>query len=146
MSSIEVVISILIIVLITATLLYTFNPKAGIGVKRNSQRTDDVESILNAVKRMIKDDNGRVPDGIPLGDDCFDSRAQICKTDAVDCTGLVEVKGLDQDGVYLPSIPVDPSSSESSGAGYNIIQNESGLVTVCAPLSENGEKISISSK
>ena len=79
-----------------------------------------------------------------MGDDCTHKRAQICKTGAPDCTELVEMKGFGETGVYLQSIPVDPSSNSVNGTGYNIIQNDSGLITVCAPLAEFGEEIKLS--
>lgn len=143
-SSLEMGLSILLIIIITSVLMYYFNPSKGIYLKRNKQRNDDVALILNSVSRYISDNGNVIPNSIPIGGDCNHKRAQICKTGAPDCTELVDMKEYGDTGVYLQSIPVDPSSKSVNGTGYNIVQNESGLITVCAPLAELGEKISLS--
>ena len=51
--------------------------------------------------------------------------------------------GLAVGAAYLVSIPVDPSSTSTNGAGYRIAKTVNNRVTVCAPLAEQGATISV---
>lgn len=143
-SSIELAICIFLIVGISAALVFIFNPVKRISEKRNETRTEDLTNIVNAITSYAKDNSGAMPQNIPVGDNCKEAQFEICKTGAADCKDKVVLSGLTNAEKYLTDIPVDPKNDSQTGTGYNIVQNESGRITVCAPKSELGVDISLS--
>lgn len=143
-SSIEMGISLLVIVAICTVLVLYFNPVKKIVDNRNNQRTEDLTKILNALTVYSKDNNGTLPDGIPVSESCSESEFEMCKSNGADCSGLVVLNGFSDNEKYGSPLPVDPKNNSANGTGYNIVQNQSGRVTVCAPKAEMGTEVSIS--
>ncbi|MCC7289866.1 type II secretion system protein [bacterium] len=143
-SSVEMGVTVILILAVMSIIVLYFNPSKMVSQKRNDQRTDDVTEILNALTQYAGDNNGTLPEGIPVSDECTRSEYELCKTGAADCSNKVVLSGFSSQLEYLPSMPVDPKSRSTNGTGYNIVQNESGRVTVCAPLSELGTTVSLS--
>jgi hypothetical protein len=127
--------------LIVAAVMIT-NPAQKLSQQRNDQRTDDVTAISNALSEYAIDNEGTLPQEIPVSNECEDGTNEICRTGGADCSGLVQLNSLTKEEEYLVSIPVDPQQKDSKGTGYHIVQNESGRVTICAPLAELDAEIS----
>jgi hypothetical protein len=103
---------------------------------RDSQRRSDVATILNAIYQYAWDNSGAFPAAFPP------APTEICSMQN-DCDGLVDLHTLTD--VYLTSIPLDPSvEAGSEGAGYTILKNADGTVTVAAPNAEGDNPISSS--
>ncbi|OGG47798.1 hypothetical protein A2671_00985 [Candidatus Kaiserbacteria bacterium RIFCSPHIGHO2_01_FULL_49_13] len=90
---------------------------------RNKERQVAVQAILDAVYRYSLD-TGTAPISIPL------ASAEICRTNASDCRGLVDLGMLTRDSQYLREIPVDPKGASANGTGYWIEKTLAGKVTV----------------
>jgi Tfp pilus assembly protein FimT len=136
-SAVEMGICFLVVIVIISVLVFVFNPGKALAEKRNSQRRGDIQKIVDDVSKYAAEHGGVLPKGIPISKECKGSEFELCKMEAKDCNGLVKVDGL-------ATLPVDPKSDNKNGAGYNLVQNETGRITVCAPKSELNESISLS--
>lgn len=136
-SAVEMGICFLVAIVIISVLVFVFNPGKKLAEKRNTQRRTDIQRIVDDVSKYASEHGGVLPSGIPVSKDCKGSEFEICKTDAKDCNGLVKVGGLQ-------TLPEDPKSENKNGVGYNLVQNETGRITACAPKAELNESISLS--
>jgi prepilin-type N-terminal cleavage/methylation domain-containing protein len=125
---IEILVVIGLIAILAAIVLIAINPGRQFAQARNSQRTSNVEAILNAIGQYTADNKGDLP-SIPSGE-----------IDEDLCDDLVPT--------YLPALPTDPAS-DSDGAsittcstigvgdvGYTVTQS-GGRITVTAPDTES---------
>ncbi len=141
---------ILLVVAALATLagivILAINPAKQLGETRNAQRRVDANTILNAVYQYAIDNSGSLPGpgSIATSADCAGVAAhEICKTDAVSCTGLVDLDDLTANETYLVALPSDPTGSSTNGTGYHIAKSANSRVTLCAPSAEQGASISV---
>ncbi len=102
---------------------------------RNWQRRTDVKNIANAVFFYKKAHKYELPPGIPL-----DTPMEICATNARDCTGMVDFRGLLKS--YLNPLPRDPQAPKGGdGTGYFIYRDWKEKIYVSAPSAEEGWRI-----
>ena len=140
---IEILLVIALIAILAGITIIAINPARQYNQSENTQRQSHINSILNAVTQYAVDNNGSVPPDIPIATDCAVSTSyQICRQ-GVTCSIGVDLSPLTASETYLVSIPVDPESTSTEGTGYNIIKSANGRITVCAPLAELGETISV---
>ncbi len=138
---IEILIVIGIIAILSSIVIIAVNPARQFAQARDTKRQSDVNAILNAVYQYAVGNNGALPSAITL------APTEICKDD-VSCTGLINLHtslvGATQ--IYLVSIPMDPScptACATNGAGYTIVRNANGRITVSAPDAEIAASISV---
>lgn len=141
-SGIEMGIVIFLSIFITSLLVFLFNPSKNISEKRNDIRLDNITKISNAISQY-SDEKGKLPETIPISEKCKGEKYEICKTGSANCEGKVDLNILTVDNAYFVTIPVDPKNTSLSGTGYNVVQNGSGRVTICAPKAELGVNISL---
>jgi len=125
---IEILVVIGIIAILAAIVLVALNPARQFAQARNSQRTSNVNAILNAVGQFIADNQGQVPTEITgTEQNISDGAADLC-------SDLVPA--------YMPALPADPDvggefedcSGSWGDTGYTIIQDgTTDRITVCAP-------------
>lgn len=138
----EVLLVVAVIAILAGIVIIAINPGKNLGDTRNSQRSSDVTTILNAVYQYSID-NGSVPTTIPS------SATEICSTTGASCTtpAAIDLGVLTTSGKYLVAIPSDPQCPAvclSNGAGYTIYKDSSnGRITVAAPDAESGKTISV---
>ena len=133
-------IAIGLIIVATIVAIY-FNPFGMTAQVRNEQREADISAISDALVAYSKDNQGTLPEGIPVSNQCSSDSNGICAT-GKGCTGLVDLSALTKESKYLEKLPRDSKVEGENLTGYNIVQNESGRVTVCAPLAEEDKEIS----
>ena len=136
---IEVLVVIGILAVLFAIVLIAINPARQFAQANNTQRRNDVNSILNAVHQYMADNRGTVPAGITT------STQNVADTGANFCTDVVTR--------YLAALPADPSNSNGApitncGAafdtGYTIVRSATdNRITVAAPQAELGETIGV---
>lgn len=139
----EVLLVVAIIAILAGIVIIAINPNRNLGDTRNSQRSADVSTILNAVYQFALDNNGTLPAGIPTAPTVA---AEICATGTASCGTLVNLSGLTTNGRYLVSLPQDPQcpgACAADGIGYTIVQDANGRVTVSAPDAELGRNITV---
>ena len=136
----EVLLVVAIIAILAGIVIIAINPNKNLGDTRNSQRSADVNTILNGVYQYALDNNGTVPASITA------SPTEVCKTGAGSCTGLVDLSVVTNSGKYLVAMPTDPqcpTGCNANGVGYQISKDANNRVTVTAPNAEQGKTISV---
>lgn len=138
----EVLLVVAVIAILAGIVIVAINPGKNLADTRNSQRSTDVTTILNAVYQYSLD-NGSIPAAITT------SATEICATGATPCTALIDLSVLTTAGKYLVALPKDPqctstpSTCLTNGIGYMIVKDANGRITVSAPDAEN-KTISVS--
>lgn len=134
----EVLLVVAIIAILAGIVIIAINPGKNLGDSRNSQRSADVNTIINGVYQYSLDSNGVLPATITV------TATEICATAAASCTGLVDLAVLSTAGKYLVSIPKDPQCATAcavNGTGYRIAKDVNGRLSVTAPSAEQGKTI-----
>lgn len=144
----EVLLVVAIIAILAGIVIIAINPGKNLGDTRNSQRSADVNTIMNGTYQYILDNNGNLPAvGARAGAVAISTTAtEICTTTAVSCTGLVDLAVLTTSGKYLVAIPADPqcpTGCNANGTGYKIAKDANGRLIVNAPNAEQGKTISV---
>ena len=102
---------------------------------RNAQRRSDVNMIMNAIHQYAFDNADAFPMTIPTG-----KTTSICKT-RTPCAGASLDALLES---YLVTIPQDPlQDADAVTSGYTIRIENSGKITIDAPLAEQGTSITV---
>lgn len=134
----EILLVVAAIAILAGIVIIAINPTKQLGDTRNSQRSIDVNTILNAVYQYALDNNGTLPAGIST------TQTEICKTGAGSCTGLVSLTELTTNEKYLTAIPIDPNGTcAANGVCYEIKKTANNRVTVVAPDAEQSKTISV---
>lgn len=138
----EVLLVVAIIAILAGIVIIAINPNKNLGDSRNSQRSADVNTILNAVYQYSLDNNGALPTGVPTT-----PAKEICATGTASCgASLVDLTVLTTSGKYLVKVPVDPqcpTGCATDGVSYTIVKDANNRVTVAAPKAEQGKTISV---
>lgn len=100
------------------------------GGARDAERKSDIAVILSAVYQYALDNNNQLPSAITT------TPTEICRTGASSCAGLTDLAVLTTNQKYLPSMPIDPTSSSTVSTNYVISKNVNNRVTIVAPLTE----------
>ncbi len=137
---IELLVVIGIIAILASVVIVALNPARQFAQARNTQRSSNVNAILNAIGQNMADNRG----------------IWTCAAGAIPstATNMVNTGGYNIGGclvsTYLPSMPFDPSATGAHwtdatdyNAGYSVAQDAAGRVTVTAPAQELGQVISV---
>lgn len=136
----EVLLVVAIIAILAGIVIIAINPGKNLGDSRNSQRSADVNTIINGVYQYALDTNGTIPTSVTT------TPTEVCATGAASCTGLVDLGVLTASGKYLVSIPKDPqcpTGCATNGTGYRIAKDANNRLIVTAPSAEQGKTISV---
>ena len=145
---IEILVVIGIIALLAAIVIIAINPARQFAQARNSQRTSNLNAILNAVGQRIADNKGLFPSATGCATPTVGTTYTIgigSGTFLAPATALIDMSCLTP--TYIPSqLPIDPStgvwtSATAYNTQYNITLDTNGRWTVCAP---NGAESAIS--
>jgi len=151
----EVLLVVAIIAILAGIVIIAINPGKNLGDARNSQRSADVNTIINGVYQYELDNNGTLPaigarTGAVAIPTAPTAAVEICNTATTTCTGLVDLAVLTTAGKYVVSIPVDPqapsgcsSGCGANGTGYKIQKDANGRLIVTSMSAEQGKTISV---
>lgn len=127
---IEILVVIGIIAVLALIVLVAINPARQFALARNTQRTSNIQAILNAVGQRMVDNKG-------IFNGATGCTAAIPTTTTptimVGQSGGFDLACLAP--TYISSIPFDPNPNlgTASSTGYTITADANGRVTVCAP-------------
>ena len=149
---IEILVVIGIIAILATIVIIAINPARQFAQSRNTQRTANVQAILNAVGQRMVDNKGKF-DGVGIdGKTCptlpssavaiasplatSPAAAQAIVTTAT--AGKIDFSCLTP--TYISALPTDPSGPTSPDIGYSVVQDNStgagGRITVFSPTLE----------
>ena len=135
---VEVLLVVVIIAILAAIVIVAINPGRQISQSNNTQRSSDVQAILNAVHQSAIDNRGVFPTGITATATVVGSG-----TGQIDiCSDLVPT--------YIAEMPFDPTATgaaytdcTSYNTGYTIMLDANSRLTVAAPGAELSATISV---
>lgn len=135
---IEILLVVAAIAILAGIVIVAINPSKQLGDTRNAQRRSDVNTILNAISQYSVDNNGLLPSGVST------TTAEICSSSVAtsSCGGLADLSVLTTNGKYLVKIPDEPQKTNANGAGYQVVRDANGRITVTAQFPEQGATIS----
>ena len=139
---IEILVVIGIIAILAAVVIIAINPARQFAQARDTQRSSNVNAILNAVWQRMVDNKGvwTVADGC---DDLPTSALPIALGVASGTVGVVDLEPC-LVPTYLPSMVSDPSTATATDSGYTVMKTAGvGRVTVAAPGAEINIPISL---
>lgn len=131
---IEILIVIGIIAILAAIVIIAINPAKQFAQARNSQRTSNVNAILNAIGQRIADNRGTFPGPFTIGGVTYTCPTLPAAATTVDSAG--GGAGINLDCLvptYMPILTVDPSNPTVPSTGYTVEVDTAGRVKVCAP-------------
>jgi prepilin-type N-terminal cleavage/methylation domain-containing protein len=138
---IEVLIVVGILAILAGIVLVAINPQKQFEKANDTQRSSNVNAVLNAIGQYTIDQKGALPSAIPTGA----SNAALIANSGVDLCALLVPD-------YLPALPADPTKTSDQAitkndcgnydTGYTIYK-ENDRVTVSAPSTEGGTVISV---
>ncbi|MEZ4156542.1 MAG: type II secretion system protein [Candidatus Paceibacterota bacterium] len=135
---IELLVVIGIIAILASVVIVALNPARQFAQARNTQRSSNVNAILNAIGQNMADNNGNwtcAAGALPS------TAATMTDTGGYDIAGCLVT-------TYLPSMPYDPTggsftSTTTYDTAYQVVQDSAGRVTVSAPLAELSQTIAV---
>lgn len=141
---IEILVVIGIIAILAAIVLIAINPARQFAQSRDSQRTSNVNAILNAIGQRIADNKGLFGGSFTVGGTtytCVDMTTLAngttydisSSTDTLSGT-TVGLKCLTP--TYIPSFPTDPSYTTGTVTLYTLTKDTAGRITIAAPKAE----------
>ncbi|TSC82288.1 MAG: Uncharacterized protein G01um101420_452 [Parcubacteria group bacterium Gr01-1014_20] len=141
---IEILVVIGIIAVLAAVVLIAINPARQFAQARDSQRTSNVNAILNAIGQRIADNRGTFG-GTFAGLAC--PALPVPGLADVTLSILTDTSAADADSVglgclaptYMSAIPTDPTAFATPDTGYDLrIETiaEGGRLTLIAPANE----------
>ena len=137
---IEILVVIGIIAILATIVLIAINPARQFRQARDTQRTSNVNAILNAIGQSIADAKGTLPAGMPAAGTVADVPQALCEA-------LVPT--------YIPALPTDPTSTfkgatlvKAGGAnpGCEDLATGDAGYTVLLDTAANGGRINISAQ
>lgn len=136
---IEILVVIGIIAILAAVVIVALNPARQFAQARNSQRSSNVNTVLNAVSQRMIDNKGVW--NPTCGGDTVNLPATA--TNIGDGTGGTLELTSCITPTYVVSVPFDPSGGVAASTGYHIWQDADGRIHVRAPKAELGETIEV---
>jgi prepilin-type N-terminal cleavage/methylation domain-containing protein len=144
----EVLLVVAIIAILAGIVIIAINPGKNLGDSRNSQRSADVNTVINGTYQYVLDNNGNLPAvgsrtaAVAIGL----TPVEVCNSTATSCSGLVDLAVLTTAGKYLVAIPKDPqcpTNCNVNGTGYSIAKDANNRLTVAAMNPEQSKTISV---
>jgi len=135
---VEVLLVVVIMAILAAIVIVAINPGRQISQSNNTQRSSDVQAIMNAVHQSAIDNRGVFPSAITATATVVGSG--VGQIDI--CSDLVPT--------YIAEMPFDPTATGAAytdcttyNTGYTIMLDANSRLTVAAPTAELSATISV---
>jgi|GEM_PF-696638 len=131
---IELLVVIFIIAIVAAGVLYALSPARRIGESNDVRRKTELVAIAKAVE-LYTADHGKAPTELTYAGIVAGSKYVLCSSaGTLTCAGQTlacrVVDDTDFIGVYLPSLPIDPSKSATTDTGYYISRSNNNTLVL----------------
>ena len=135
---VELLVVIGILATLLAITLIAINPARQFSQSNNTQRSSNVNAILNAVHQYAADNRGSIPSGIATTVQRISNDSVTYPTFSDICADLITT--------YMAALPRDPSitggnitdCTSTYDTGYTIVRSSTdNRITVAAPLAES---------
>jgi prepilin-type N-terminal cleavage/methylation domain-containing protein len=137
---IEILVVVALIAILAAVTIVAINPGKNFADTRNTQRSADVSTILNAITQFTSEE-GRTIDDLGTIRTCGDAagRTKIGTTSSATAGEWANLQTNLVDE-YLVAVPKDPEGTDADTL-YEMCKTTGGRVEVHAPNAENGKVI-----
>lgn len=133
----EFIVTIGLMAILSAVILYFLNPAQQYAQARNNQRISNVNTIAEAIYQRIIDTHYNFANG------CASGVLPATTTQLGSGAGNYNIEPC-LVPTYIPTMPLDPSNGTSSATGYYIAYVSTTMIfTVSAPNAELGQSISV---
>jgi type IV pilus assembly protein PilA len=139
---IEILVVIGIIAILAAIVLVAINPARQFAQARDTQRSSNLNTILNAVGQRIADNKGIFAGEFTIGGITYrcgplpTTATNVNSTMAVDTTTATGNLGC-LSPTYIPALPTDPAGATAPDTGYDIYQDATtGRINVISSTTE----------
>lgn len=130
---IELLIVISILAIMASVSIVVLNAKRHIGEARNVRRDIDVQTLSLGLYQYALDNGGDYPNDITT------TPAVMCRLQATDCTGMLNVEYLY--GKYVTTPISDPLEENPNSSGYTVAFDGTGHIVVNAIHAENNKVV-----
>ena len=148
---IEILVVIGIIAVLATIVIIALNPARQFAQARNSQRTSNVNAILNAIGQRIADNKGTFNGSFTIGGTTYTCPTLTSGTE-YNITSTVGATNIDISCLtptYIPTaLPYDPTatgahwtSAADYDTGYHVLIDATGRYTLKAPSAELGHTL-----
>jgi type IV pilus assembly protein PilA len=137
---IEILVVVGLIAILAAITIVAINPAKNFADTRNTQRSSDVQQILNAMWQYAAEPGHAIGDfgAIPL---CTATPAVVSAlTSGTPPAGTIGLYTLLVD-TYIADIPLDPVGGVAANTGYTVCRTAGNRLQIAAPNAENGKTI-----
>lgn len=141
---IEILIVIAILAILAAVVIVAINPSKQFAQARNTERTANVNTILNAIGQRIADNKGVFEGEFTINSSEYicgvlpDTPTEITSNSAINTTTETGDLGC-LVPTYVPILPTEPAGP--SADQYTVEISDNGRIKVCAPEAENETSI-----
>ena len=135
---IEILVVIGIIAILAAIVLVAINPAKQFAQARITQRTSNVETILNAIGQRMADNKGVFAGKYTIGGTDYicpelpTTEADIMNDNETDPANTSAKLKSCLTPTYVPALPTDPTWTSGSDTLYSVVVDAQGRVTVCS--------------
>jgi prepilin-type N-terminal cleavage/methylation domain-containing protein len=136
---IEILVVIGLIAILAAVVLIAINPAKQFAQARNSQRTANINAILNAIGQRIADNKGTFEGTFTISGTTY-TCPTLTSDDIDNASGGSGISLSCLVPTYIPALPTDPKYSSGSDTLYDLVvgkdcddNNAPGRVSVSAP-------------
>lgn len=134
---IEILVVIGIIAVLATIVLIAINPARQFAQSRDSQRTSNLNAILNAIGQRIADNKGTFNGSFTVGGTTYTCPTLPSTRDDIDNDSGGSGVNLEcLVPTYIPELPKDPTAASGVNTGYNVWQDSIGRVHVEADATE----------
>jgi type IV pilus assembly protein PilA len=132
---IEILVVIGIIALLASIVIVAINPARQFAQARDTQRTSNVNAILNAIGQRIADNKG-IFDGTGGCPALTTASSSVSFTSGAVAASRPAALDLGTNCLvptYISTLPIDPSAPVAPDTGYDVSIDATKRVMVCAP-------------
>lgn len=132
---IEILVVIGLIAVLATIVLIAINPARQFALGRDTQRTSNIDTILNAIGQRMADNKG-IFAGVNA------SNGLTCNALPTATTTILTTAGTGAGELgclvptYIPALPSDPSAGSGANTAYVVRQDANGRIWVAAPTTE----------